>query len=985
MVIGTHWGATALVPAADGQHKRDDTLGPTHNPWFSARVLGFVSDLARAVMPALLWATEDDERCARLRRHGGIGSLHWRDASQQSKGVFETLDEPADVFGQDNSNACTCVCTCCEQQSGAAPSAVTGRGSPAPLQTPKNTACSLRFARLLPVAQRPVISPELVEDMMRLAGVPTGSSIAASRQDSAQPEQCHSSVDVAPAAYSGRCFTHADADADDDDDAESSSDATKTPYTSRSSESSTADDITTLDPATVSVNKLLTVNEYLLRRVRKLELENQVSREAYAEVHDILDCERRYNTTQLRALKRKHDEDMTMLVKEYEERARQRRSSSAQSFLSDSDSDDGCFGFRPGFTTTPAGLAPAVSASCTSSPLMGSSAGPASPPPTIRRCISDTTFATVSDSMSVVMPCELTIEFSASASGSDTEGQLCFDSDSDELSDDESASDTGSDSDSEADYNVDGDGPTIVFVTGVDDDSDAADTESSDGESGDEDDTGLELMASQAISETPTITVNTPAPLFSPNDYAHINPTKAVIDRYYPQEGRPSNAADIEDAAPEDAAGCSMQPVASPTVSGPTVSRSADSGGSVDATMPENPLSARAERTIDELDVEHNAKLPADQRIAKFVRRASSHLQQGARGGLSLGFMLHSLEVQAEKFAPNHVSVLCAFAESLYQLSEAVYMPDSSASPHRSAVSKRLRGEMPSTRQSMQRVARLLHTYMSESDDQQALLQQIEQLAEANSDVRVHKHALVLRVLYESELVDRSTIIRWYSSLPGESAAAAARGKLLREHASSLVVELASATADGAAKSLAAMEELHQQIQASSSSSPNVELSTPHASDCTASARAAHAFMGSLTPMSDDGLCKPSSRGSSVTSTSYVSVVCRTSASPDSISGIGHEGAGGTLAASVIASSGQAHVGHPPKPAKQVSFAADADELASKHHELLARMRVTRAPDSAAATPTLGNGAPDRHTDGFAAQRERRRNLTVGQRLGFAD
>ncbi|KAJ2536276.1 hypothetical protein EV175_006819, partial [Coemansia sp. RSA 1933] len=189
------------------------------------------------------------------------------------------------------------------------------------------------------------------------------------------------------------------------------------------------------------------------------------------------------------------------------------------------------------------------------------------------------------------------------------------------------------------------------------------------------------------------------------------------------------------------------------------------------------------DKSFDDMDMDLIAQLPADQRIAKFVFRASSHLLQGARGGLSLGFMLHNLEALAEKFASNHVSIICAFVESLYQIveplsptSDDVQSESSEAeedatteqqkqSHPRSALAKKAHEGICSPQQAARRVARLLHTFITLPEDQHTVLHQLEQLSEANGKVRLLKHVLLLRIIYECELVDRSSIESWYSSM----------------------------------------------------------------------------------------------------------------------------------------------------------------------------------------------------------------------------
>ncbi|KAJ2741292.1 hypothetical protein H4S06_005922 [Coemansia sp. BCRC 34490] len=308
--------------------------------------------------------------------------------------------------------------------------------------------------------------------------------------------------------------------------------------------------------------------------------------------------------------------------------------------------------------------------------------------------------------------------------------------------------------------------------------------------------------------------------------------------------------------------------------------------------------------------MEHIAQLPPDQRIAKFVYRASSHLLQGVRGGLSLGFMLHNLEALAEKFTSNHASILCAFVESLYQIVEQFGQPgidegqpednrlveDASEQPKqqqqrqypRSALSKRVHEEMYSPQQAARRVAKLLHTFITLPEDQRTVLYQLEQLAEANSKVRLIKHALLLRILHECELVDRDAIASWYSSLqqkqqqPDSQSMVDSDGvdstedamvllplalehsQILRRNATPFIAELANDNNErDAGGSRISLDELHQQIQqfggassntmslSSPTSSSAASLSFPGTCDMPLPAPCGH-FAGTTTPVSEE-------------------------------------------------------------------------------------------------------------------------------------
>ncbi|KAJ1783643.1 hypothetical protein LPJ59_006535, partial [Coemansia sp. RSA 2399] len=306
----------------------------------------------------------------------------------------------------------------------------------------------------------------------------------------------------------------------------------------------------------------------------------------------------------------------------------------------------------------------------------------------------------------------------------------------------------------------------------------------------------------------------------SPSDYAFIDPAKAVLERYYPKAGMLNLTADIDDL-PDDYEGeCGAEPGAS---------AGACIGEYEQFTHPGN-----GEKSFDDMEMELIAQLPATQRIAKFVYRASSHLLQGARGGLSLGFMLHNLEALAERFASNHAAILCAFVESLYQIVEPLGqagddgqsedgepVEDVSEQHLRSALARRANEGICSPLQAARRVAKLLHTFITLPDDQQTVLHQLEQLSEANGSVRPSKHALLLRIIYECELVDRSSIEMWYSSIQQEqhdgqshTLPAVERSQLLCQNAASLLVELSNDSHElNASGSRISLDELRQQMQ----------------------------------------------------------------------------------------------------------------------------------------------------------------------------
>ncbi|KAJ2803733.1 hypothetical protein H4R20_002780 [Coemansia guatemalensis] len=976
--------------------------------------LEFCVDMAHLAMPSLyLKCLEDD--CPILG-----GKLN---ATQQQLDADAASSEPGDTYAMESPSPDTLMrnhrssyCT--------RPSISVLRGWPAQLRQWQNKSTFPGMEH--PVSQQKyAVSREIVEETFRLAGIGADDVDAKTQQlflSSGDAPGC-SSADALPPyiGVSDLVGPSSKWPADLLEYAESDSNTTKTHFNSGLSDTSAGDDEAILESSLLSSEKLLTVNQYLLRRIRKLELTNQIIREAYSEVEEMLETERQSNATQLQALKNKHEEDLQYIVKEYEERARQQMDSDSNDSDVESDAE---YGFRRGFTATTPKRAGTVinndanidsTTSCTSSPLMGPAAGAGAagrgspPPPTIQRSVSETAFTSISKSGDLVVPGDLTIEFADSTLDSELEAasdngtnvmfasdsrwdvedsDSCCTSDDDDNADEElDASDA---EDDDAQDNMAGLEFAVDRICAVRDadmmaSSDSDSGTESDFESGSESESesDFDFDAVPEVSDDDPST-STLRSRFSPEDYAFINPARAMISRYYPKSGKLSVAADIDCVVPE-------------SLESPKDNAAALSGDFL----------ARTEKSLDELEAEYNAQLPADQRIAKFILRASSHLQQGARGGLSLGFMLHNLELQADKYAPNHAAVLCAFVESLYQLAETGrtigddhdqnLQPDAKGQL-RSALSKKQRDRACSPQQAVLRISKLLHTYITLPDDQILILQQLEDLSEANGETRLVMHPMLLRTLYECELIDRGTIIKWYTSLPEEvvgndaseqadapadGASAAApenseqvgstgtlrtrRGKLLRENASPLVIELATEAGTAgsgmrsAAEHAAAMEELHQQIQASecasSSSSGGLAAanSTSSSTPCLPSAVAAGrdncCCTGTLTPMSDENTSfhmqlpepeagpvgKASGRGLLAASTSYVSVLCRTSSALYNMrTGISRKLSSesirsGTLSASAVSDSGyggsSSHHGVPETgnslcPAKQVTFAA---------------------------------------------------------------
>ncbi|KAJ2801187.1 hypothetical protein H4R21_002882, partial [Coemansia helicoidea] len=523
------------------------------------------------------------------------------------------------------------------------------------------------------VQSMPAVPRKVVDETLRLAGVSPESHDA--HAPGGWPADASDAPVgfVAPPIYTNReCYSPAD-------DTEDDSNTTKTPSAAGAPDnldganhsSANADGAVAMAPtptaAAASVDRLLTVNQYLLRRIRKLELTNQIVREAYTEVQEMLDAERQANATQLQALKNKHEEDLLAIVKEFDDRSHRNRRSSLQSFAS-SDDDGAGYGFRSDFSTTRASAA-GVSASCNSSPLLGASAGSTSPPASIQRSASETTFTLASRRANVDSSRELRVEFQESSAGRPRSTASDSGSDSGTGTESESASeDDDDDDDYGTDSNIvfeDPDDDAIVFV--ADDAAPAAESDDSDADdSGNESDSEFDSDDGSDSEAAPVEggarpTVNTAGRRFLPEDYASVDLVRAVLSRYYPQSRGLDLTADIDDimaegldaSAAQRGVGAGLDPEAQP----------AAGGGALPPT--------RTVQEMDDQEMDWNARLPADQRIAKFILRASSHLQQGARSRLSLGFMLHNLELLADKFASSHASILCAFVESLYQLAES--------------------------------------------------------------------------------------------------------------------------------------------------------------------------------------------------------------------------------------------------------------------------------------------------------------------------
>ncbi|KAJ2384088.1 hypothetical protein GGI05_005111, partial [Coemansia sp. RSA 2603] len=602
-----------------------------------------------------------------------------------------------------------------------------------------------------------------------------------------------------------------------------------------------------------------------MRSVRKLELTNQIIKEAYAAVQETLLAERQSKETQLQALERKHQDDMLKLVEEYQERAeqqqQQQRLGLGRSYLG-SDSDICDYDYDVNHRNTSSVSQASKTKSVTAYPshradmslfdihfdesasVSSSSSSNSSPYISPKKVtalnapLSKAKVDTSSTPSSVPVSNEYDDEDDedddaisimwvrdGDCDGSDADTESIYSSSSSEDSDEESDSECDSDSesnalsDSEDDDNSDdgfGDDSQVVFEV----DETAKSTSGSGSENESENDIAHSSDGQNDDSELSDYSVEPSAPqlnpkhLLSPDDYADIDLAAAVISRYYANgNGTLDIAADIEDIPVDD------DHVGSDDGNFITDSRFSKSDDqapdslnsqSIWDAMRDPSMSGVVEDTsksYDDREMERIVQLPADQRIAKFINRASSHLQQGARGGLSLGFMLYNLEMLSSQFASNHKSVLCAFVECLYRLTEAMGEGISSigsSSEHDqpkpttpevlpSALAKKNREDSQTLQQAAMRIVKLLHTYITAPEDQQTVLQLLEKLAVANEDVRSTRHAMLLRAFYENELVDRTSISDWYGEQqPVDDAqpSASPHAQLIRRKAMPLMLEL---------------------------------------------------------------------------------------------------------------------------------------------------------------------------------------------------
>ncbi|KAJ1720799.1 hypothetical protein LPJ53_004609 [Coemansia erecta] len=666
------------------------------------------------------------------------------------------------------------------------------------------------------------------------------------------------------------------------------------------------------EPATDAENaaptfdqKLLEQNMYLMRSVRKLELTNQIIKEAYAAVQETLLAERQSKETQMQALERKHQDDMLKLVEEYQERAEQQQQQMGRgsSYLG-SDSDLCGYDYDLSYRNTSSTSHKSTTKSVTSYPghradlslfdisfnesaSASSTSSRNSSPPTSPKKASAQNSSSAANSVPVrnedddedddADGISIMWERGSDVDGSDADTESIYSSSSSDDSDSDDDSDSGmdsSDDDNEEDNFDDGFGDDSRIVFGLEDD--AKSISGSDSEHELASDMVRNSSDQNDDSEISDYSVEPSAPqldlkhLLRPEDYADIDPAAAVISRYYANDnGTLDIAADIEDIpVDDDCDGSDNGDCFADSRFSESDDQVLDSLNhqSIWDAMRDPGMSGVVEDTsksYDDREMERIVQLPADQRIAKFINRASSHLQQGARGGLSLGFMLYNLEMLSSQFASNHNSVLCAFVECLYRLTEAMSDGISSIRPSNdsckpeaamaaalpSALAKKNREDSRTLQQAATRIVKLLHTYITAPEDQQTVLQQLEKLSMANEDVRSTRHAMLLRAFYENELIDRTSISDWYGQQSADDAHSSAfpHAQLIRSKAAPLILELS----DSAANNTSALEDLHHQLlnrhHSATGTNSSTAMSTP-----THIAAATRVWAGSLTPVSDE-------------------------------------------------------------------------------------------------------------------------------------
>ncbi|KAJ2787796.1 hypothetical protein GGI15_000428 [Coemansia interrupta] len=837
--------------------------------------------------------------------------------------------EPGDTFGFDHhsTKSCACGCACCQSRCCFTSSTASVRSwQSLAWQTKTPGALYFMLNSHAPIDSR--ISQKVVSETLELAGkaaivpLPASEKTAEARIDVCSSALAHG--DELPPSYHNISVNYtrlghlhdASSAVAEKSGASSNAQANECEISPPNNTATNAPPHHHHEPATdveaaapTFDQKLLEQNVYLMRSVRKLELTNQIIKEAYAAVQETLLAERQSKETQMQALERKHQDDMLKLVEEYQERAeqqqqQQQRIGGGRSYLG-SDSDmcdyDYDFNYRNTSSAAQTGTTKSVTAypghraemslfdihfseSASVSSSLSSSRN-SSPPTSPKKA---PTLSPSSSPHSVPVRDEdddddgISIMWdrgsNADASDADTESIYSSSSeDSDDGSDDDSDSGMdSSDDDNEEDNFDDGFGEDGQIVFCLEDG--ATSISGSDSEHELANDTARSFDDQNADSEMSDCSVEPSAPqlelkhLLSPEDYADIDPAAAVISRYYANDnGTLDIAADIEDIpVDEDDCGGSDN---GEFFADSRFSKSDDQA--LDSLNPQSIWDAMRDpgmsgvvedtsKSYGDREMERIVQLPADQRIAKFINRASSHLQQGARGGLSLGFMLYNLEMLSSQFASNHKSVLCAFVECLYRLTEAMgdsissIMPSSDSSKPEaamiatlpSALARKNREDSRTLQLAAMRIVKLLHTYITAPEDQQTVLQLLEKLSVANEDVRSEKHTMLLRAFYENELVDHTSITDWYGQQPADDThqpAVSSHAQLIRSKAMPLMLELS----DSASSNASALEDLHHQLlnlnQSATGTNSSTAMSTP-----THIAAATRAWAGSLTPVSDE-------------------------------------------------------------------------------------------------------------------------------------
>ncbi|KAJ2365077.1 hypothetical protein H4S02_010742, partial [Coemansia sp. RSA 2611] len=393
--------------------------------------LDFVVDLTQLIIPSLFMPSLSDECLITAAILGGTGARSYVHASkslainsvsgvtanppltQPSRPSYADSDdstEPGDTFGFDSNNngsscaQCTCACACCTSRCCFTSSVATVRSWQSMSWRTKSVGTLSMLLRMPPrhpltlgaKSTLPAKSP--LGEPLSHAGCATGAP--------------HTG-DLPP--YSSD-FRHAVADGKNPATAAELHQISAPP-------SSTASDVdepsapTLEDFATVDA-RLLDVNQLLLRRIRKLELTNQIIREAYSEVQEMLQAERQSKITQLKSLERKHEEDMEKLVQEYQDRADRSCNDESECESSSESESDGDYVFHPGFSTLASSSRARVSAekrtsaSYESSPLMNATkAGGRLSPLSIRRTVSDTACLSAAAGIEPFLQSDLGVEF----------------------------------------------------------------------------------------------------------------------------------------------------------------------------------------------------------------------------------------------------------------------------------------------------------------------------------------------------------------------------------------------------------------------------------------------------------------------------------------------------------------------------------------------------------------------------------------------